>query len=50
MEESGSIGGALVWYRHTAISEIFVHALCHMGGISLTEIPLWKRVVQLVQP
>ena len=30
-----SIGRALVWYSHTAISEISFHALCHMGDITL---------------
>ena len=35
MELSGTVGRALVWYSHTAISEICFHALCHLGGISL---------------
>ena len=33
MEQSSSVGRALVWFRHTAISEIRFHALCHMGDI-----------------
>ena len=34
MKHSGSVGRALVWYSHTAISDICFHALCHMGDIN----------------
>ena len=50
MKHSSPVGRALACNSHTAISDICFPALCHMGYISLTLIPLWSTVAQLVEP